>query len=124
METYDVNVIDRAVEGNMHLFIRHAVANILQVSADIVHVGVAKENPSKVFLTDGGHALRVGEELYLKQFCLQVIHEPGGVRRTGDAERKRHYQELSSKKGLRHSHKEKLLDVQLKMINGEDYTVR
>lgn len=81
----------------MHLFIRHAVAQVLQVSADIVHVGVAKENPSKVFLTDGGHALRVGEELYLKHFCLQVVHEPGGVRRTGAADRKRHHQEPTCK---------------------------
>lgn len=63
-----------------HLFIWHTVANILQVSADIVHIGVAKKDPSEVLLADGGHAFGVGEELYLKQLCLQVVHEPGGER--------------------------------------------
>lgn len=76
-----------------HLFIRHAVSHVLQVlqSADVVHLGVAKEDLSKVFLADGGHAFGVGEELYLKHFCLQVVHEPGGARRTAAADKKCHH---------------------------------
>lgn len=50
--------------------------HILQVAADVVYSGVAQEDASKVLLTDGGHALRIGQELNLKQFCLQVVHEP------------------------------------------------
>lgn len=76
-----------------HLFVRHAVAHVVQIPADVVHVGVAKEDPSKVFLADSGQAFGVGEELYLKQLCLQVVHEPGGARRTAD--RKRHHQKLT-----------------------------
>lgn len=62
----------------MDLFIRYVVPHVLQVSADVVHVGVSKEDPSKVFLANGGHAFGVGEELYLKQLGLQVVHEPDG----------------------------------------------
>lgn len=79
-----------------YLFIRQAVAHVLQILADVVHVGVAKEDPSEVFLANGGQAFRVGEELYLEQLCLQVVHEPGGARRTAD--RKRHHQKLACTK--------------------------
>lgn len=81
-----------------HLFVRHAVAHVVQIRADVVHVGVAKEDPSEVFLADGGQALGVGEELYLKQLCLQVVHEPGGARRTAAADGKCHHQKLTCTK--------------------------
>lgn len=79
-----------------HLFVRNAVAYVLQIPTDVVHVGEAKEDPSKVFLADGGQASGVGEELYLKQLCLQVVHEPGGTTRTAAADGKRHHQKLTS----------------------------
>lgn len=66
-----------AVGGKMHLFIRYAMTHVLQIATDVVHIRVAKKNASEVFLTDGGHAFGVGEELYFKYFCLQVVHEPG-----------------------------------------------
>lgn len=72
-------------EKRAHLFLRQAVAHVLQILADVVNVGVAKEDPSKVFLADGGQALAVGEELYLQHLRLQVVHEPGGARRTADS---------------------------------------
>lgn len=59
-----------------NLFIWDAVSHVLQISADIIHVGVAEEDPCKVFLADGGQASGVGEELDLKHLCLQVVHEP------------------------------------------------
>lgn len=74
------------------------MTHILQIAADVVHVGVAKENPCKVFLADGGQAFRVGEELYLKHLRLQVVHEPGGTRQTAAADRKRHHQKLPNTK--------------------------
>ena len=80
---------DDKSEGK-HLFVRQAVAQVLQVPADVVHVGVAKQDPRKVFLADGGQAFGVGEELYLKHLCLQVVHEPGGGERR-IADRKRHH---------------------------------
>lgn len=58
------------------LFIRDAVSHVLQIAADVVHIGVAEEDPGKVFLTDGGEASGVGEELNLQHLCLQVVHEP------------------------------------------------
>lgn len=70
-------------KNSAHLFVRHAVPQVLQVSADVVHVGVAEEDPGKVFLADGGHAFGVGEELYLEHLCLQVVHEPGRATQTG-----------------------------------------
>lgn len=63
------------------LFIRDAVSHVLQIAADVVHVGVAEEDAGKVFLTDGGEASGVGEELDLQHLCLQVVHEPAQERR-------------------------------------------
>lgn len=60
----------------VYLLIRNAVAHVLQVPADVVHVGVAEEDPSEVFLADGGQASGVGEELDLQHLGLQVVHEP------------------------------------------------
>lgn len=77
-------------EQTAHLFIRDAVPDVLQVSADVVHVGVAEEDPSKVLLADGGHAFGVGEELDLEDLRLQVVHESAGEGRTAAADRKRH----------------------------------
>lgn len=89
-----------------HLFVRNAVTHVLQIAADVVHVGVTKEDPSEVFLADGGQAFRVGEELYLKHLCLQVVHEPGGTRQTAAADRKRQHQKLpNAKKHLPQTHK-------------------
>lgn len=73
------------------------MAHVLQILADVVHFGKAKEDPSKIFLADGGQAFGVGEELYLKHLCLQVVHEPGGARQTAD--RKRHHQNTHMLKG-------------------------
>lgn len=82
------------------------MTHVLQIAADVVHVGVTEEDPSEVFLTDGGQAFRVGEELYLKHLCLQVVHEPGGTRQTAAADRKRHHQKLpNTKKHLPQTHK-------------------
>lgn len=64
-----------------NLFIRDAVSHVLQVAADVVHVGVAEEDPGKVLLTDGREASGVGEELNLQHLCLQVVHEPAQERR-------------------------------------------
>lgn len=64
-----------------YFFIRDAVSHILQIAADVVHVGVAEEDPGKVLLADGGQASRVGEELNLQHLCLQVVHEPARRRR-------------------------------------------
>lgn len=69
------------------------MAHVLQILVDVIHVGVAEEDPSKVFLANGGQAFGVWEELYLKHLCLQVVHEPGGARRTAD--RKRHHHKLT-----------------------------
>ena len=80
------------MEKKVNLFVRHAVADVFQIPADIVHVSVAEEDLSEVFLADGGQASGVGEELYLKQLCLQVVHEPGEARRMAAADRKRHHQ--------------------------------
>lgn len=74
------------------------MSHILQVSADVVHVGVTEEDPSEVLLADGGHAFGVGEELNLKHLRLQVVHEPGGARQTAAADKKRHHQELTRTK--------------------------
>lgn len=57
------------------------MSHVLQVAADVVHVGIAQENPGKVFLTDGGEAPGVGEELNLQHLRLQVVHEPARERR-------------------------------------------
>lgn len=84
--------VNLEIEKKANLFVRHAVADIFQIPADIVHVGVAEKDLSKVFLADGGQAFGVGEELYLKQLCLQVVHEPGEARRTAASDKKRHHQ--------------------------------
>lgn len=70
-------------ELSAHLFVRYAVANVLQVSADVVHLGVAEEDAGEVLLADGGHAFGVGEELDLEHLRLQVVHESGGGARDG-----------------------------------------
>ena len=50
------------------------------MGADVFHVGVAEQDPGEVFLTDGGQAPGVGQELNLKHLRLQVVHETeGGV---------------------------------------------
>lgn len=64
-----------------NLFIWDAVSHVLQIAADVVHVGVAEEDAGKVFLTDGGEASGVGEELNLQHLSLQVVHEPAQERR-------------------------------------------
>lgn len=63
------------------------MSHTLQVTVDIVHVGVAQENPGEVFLADGGHTFGVGEELYLEHLCLQVVHESGSERWTTAADK-------------------------------------
>lgn len=54
------------------------MADILQVGADVFHVGESKQDFGKVFFTDGGHPLRVGQKLNFQHLCLKVIHEPIG----------------------------------------------
>lgn len=63
-----------------HLLIWNAVTHVFQIPRDVVYIGEAKKNASKVFFADGGHAFWEGEELYLKHLRLQVVHEPGGQR--------------------------------------------
>lgn len=70
-----------ANKADSDLFVRQAVAHVLQILGDVVHVGEAEEDASEVFLADGGQALAVGEELDLEHLRLQVVHEPGGARR-------------------------------------------
>lgn len=69
--------VDKEVKKcrSLYLLIRYAPMHILQVAADVVHSGVAQKNSGKVLLTDGSHAFRIGKELNLKDFCLQVVHE-------------------------------------------------
>lgn len=106
-----------------HLFIWYTVTHVLQIPANILNIGVAKEDLSKIFLADGGHAFGVGEELYLKHLCLQVVHEPEGGRQTAAADRKRHRQKLGTKEYLTWSITKPLtvgglVRYGMKMING------
>ncbi len=62
-------------EQMFYLLIGYALTHILKVACDVLHCGVTQQDPSEVFLTDGGHSLGIAEELNLKDFCLQVVHE-------------------------------------------------
>ena len=60
----------------LHLLIRYTLADILQVGADVLHIGEAQKDFCKVFLADGGHSFRVGQKLNFQHFCLEVVHKP------------------------------------------------
>lgn len=62
-------------EQMYYLLIGYALTHILKIACNVLHCGVAQQDTSKVFLTDGGHSLGITEELNLKDFCLQVVHE-------------------------------------------------
>ena len=64
-------------EGPPYLLVGDGLAYVLQVATDVLHIGVPQQDPGKVLLTDGGHALGEGEELYLQHLRLQVVHESG-----------------------------------------------
>lgn len=76
-----LEVVEKLEEGSKlikgdSLLIRYTLADILQVGADVFHIGEAQKDFSKVFFTDGGHPFRVGQKLNFQHFCLKVIHKP------------------------------------------------
>lgn len=52
------------------------MTDILQVGADVLHIGETQQNFGEVFFTDGGHPLRVGQELNFQHLGLKVVHKP------------------------------------------------
>ena len=71
-----VHVYSGCLLVHEYLLIRDALSDVLQVGVDVLHVGEAKQNFSKVFFADGGHPFGVGQELNLQHLCLKVVHKP------------------------------------------------
>lgn len=63
------------ISFHSYLLIGYTVADVLQVGADVFHIGEAQQNFGKVFFADGGHPLGVGQKFNFQHFCLEVIHK-------------------------------------------------